>query len=71
MSLIPQTYEEWEHCITVKCGLPLTPEFAAERIKTLGDANDFNTQKFIDRWGKMHHARTLAWFKQAQGRLTT
>lgn len=71
MSLIPQTYEEWEHCITVKCGIPLTPEYVAERIKARGDANDFHTLKFIDRWGKMHHARTLAWFKQAQDRLTT
>lgn len=71
MSVIPQTYEESEHCITVKCGLPLTPEFVAVRIKALGDANDFHTQKIIDRWGKKHHARTLEWFKQAQSRLTT
>ena len=32
MNYIPQTYDEWEHCITVKCGIPLTPAYVAGRI---------------------------------------
>ncbi|MEM1377398.1 MAG: hypothetical protein AAGG69_08415 [Pseudomonadota bacterium] len=69
MSLIPTNYEEWEHCITVKCGIPLTPEFVAERIAALQNHNDFQTQKLIKRWGEDHHAKTLGWFRQAEEKL--
>ncbi|MEM0945960.1 MAG: hypothetical protein AAGK37_01030 [Pseudomonadota bacterium] len=65
MSYIPDTYESWKHCITVKCGIPLTPGYVQERIATLTNESDFQTQRFIERWGAAHHARTLAWFKQA------
>ncbi|MEM6440992.1 MAG: hypothetical protein AAF763_15005 [Pseudomonadota bacterium] len=66
MSPMPTTYEEWKHCITVKCSIPLTQDFVVERIAALEDAGDFSTQKFIERWGEAHHANTLAWFRQAQ-----
>lgn len=69
MSLIPKTYDEWEHCITVKCGIPLTADYVAERIRELQDTGNYHTEKFIDRWGQQHHARTLAWFHQAAERL--
>lgn len=69
MSVVPQTYEEWEHCITVKCGIPLTAEFVAKRIAALEDDSDHSTRKFIDYWGEAHHARTLDWFRQAASRL--
>ena len=69
MSIIPRTYEEWEYCITVKCRIPLTAEYVAERIQALQDMSDYHTQKFIDRWGEAHHARTLAWFREAEERL--
>ncbi|MEM1007089.1 MAG: hypothetical protein AAF625_19190 [Pseudomonadota bacterium] len=69
MSFIPKTYDEWEHCITVKCGIPLTPEYIAQRIEAMQDIGDHDTQKFIERWGKDHHARTVGWFLEAQGRL--
>ncbi|MEM7733900.1 MAG: hypothetical protein AAF280_14125 [Pseudomonadota bacterium] len=70
MPIVPTTYEEWEHCITVQCGIPLTAEFADKRIIEMQDENDFHTQKFIDQWGEAHHAQTLAWFEQAKARLT-
>ncbi|WP_104492607.1 hypothetical protein [Paracoccus denitrificans] len=69
MNYIPQTYEEWEHCITVKCGIPLTPAYVAARIAALEDRHDFHTQRFIGRWGEAHHARTLGWFREAAGKL--
>lgn len=71
MSFIPTTYEEWEHCITVKCGIPLTADYVAERIAAMQNTSDFQTQKFIDQWGAEHHARTLAWLQEAEGRLAT
>lgn len=65
MSPVPSTYEEWKHCIEVKCKIPLTSDYVQERITALTDRSDFHTQKFLDRWGEKHHARTLAWFKKA------
>ena len=70
MSFVPTTYDEWEHCITVQCGIPLTAEFVADRIAAMENPSDFHTQKFIEQWCEAHHAQTLAWFKQAEGRLT-
>ena len=69
MPVIPTNYEEWEHCITVECDIPLTSDFVAERIEALQNMNDFHTLKFIDRWGKDHHARTLGWFREAEEKL--
>ncbi|MEM9348812.1 MAG: hypothetical protein AAGA47_01010 [Pseudomonadota bacterium] len=71
MSFVPNSYEEWKHCITVKCDIPLTPEYVEERIAALSDEGDYHTQKFVKRWGAMHHARTLAWFQQAKEELST
>ncbi|MEM9128497.1 MAG: hypothetical protein AAGA97_02110, partial [Pseudomonadota bacterium] len=65
MSIVPTTYEEWKHCITVKCDILLTANFVQERIAALADSSDFRTQKFVEFWGADHHTRTLAWFKQA------
>ena len=65
MAPVPDTYEEWKHCITVDCGIPLTRNFIKERIAALVDMGDFHTQKFIESWGPAHHARTLAWFRRA------
>ncbi|MEM9393029.1 MAG: hypothetical protein AAGA38_04175 [Pseudomonadota bacterium] len=71
MSFVPTTYEDWKHCITVKCDIPLTPTYVAERIAALNDRTDYHTQKFIDRWGPAHHARTVAWFEQAAKELAS
>ncbi|MEL7128074.1 MAG: hypothetical protein AAGK23_00865 [Pseudomonadota bacterium] len=69
MNPMPQTYDEWEHCIVVKCGLALTPEFVSTRIQALMNKNDLHTQKFIEFWGEAHYARTLEWFRQADAHL--
>ncbi|MEO0664332.1 MAG: hypothetical protein AAFY97_01215 [Pseudomonadota bacterium] len=71
MSFVPTTYDEWKHCITVKCDIPLTPDYVDERIAALTDDGDYHTQKFISRWGAKHHARTLDWFKRAKEELAT
>ncbi|MEM6621960.1 MAG: hypothetical protein AAF674_07000 [Pseudomonadota bacterium] len=68
--MIPKTYEEWEHCITEKCGIPLTPAYVAERIEALQNARDYATKKFIDQWGEAHHQRTLEWFREAEQKLS-
>ncbi|MEJ8563532.1 hypothetical protein QTO30_21365 [Yoonia sp. GPGPB17] len=70
MSLVPTSYEDWKHCITIKCGIPLTSDYVAERLTALHDHTDYQTEKFINRWGAAHHARTLAWFEQAAKELS-
>lgn len=63
---IPRNYQEWHHCITVECGLTLTPEFIEERIRLLQDSNDYQTQQFMKLYGAQHHQQVLAWFHQAR-----
>ncbi|MEM1345525.1 MAG: hypothetical protein AAGI34_13220 [Pseudomonadota bacterium] len=69
MAPIPKTYEEWEHCITVKCGLALTAEYVDARIEALENIDDFHTQKFVETWGEAHRTQTLHWFREAAVRL--
>lgn len=70
MNPVPQTYEEWEHCITVDCGIPLTPRYVADRITALENRRDYQTRKFIEYWGEAHYAKTLEWFHQAKDRVS-
>lgn len=70
MAVVPTNYDEWEHCITMQCRIPLTIEFVRERIEALQNENDFMTSKFIARWGAEHHQRTIGWFLEAQAKLT-
>lgn len=69
MEHLCQTYEEWKHCITVKCQIPLTSTFIAERIKALSDAQEPVTARFVKLYGDPHRVRTLRWFEQARREL--
>ncbi|MEM1410461.1 MAG: hypothetical protein AAGG79_06935, partial [Pseudomonadota bacterium] len=69
MSYVPTTYEEWKHCITVKCDIPLTPSYVEERIAALKDDRDFHTEKFKSRWGAAHLSRTITGFERAKKEL--
>ncbi|WP_111643094.1 hypothetical protein [Marinimicrobium alkaliphilum] len=63
--LIPQRYEEWRHCITHTCGIPLTERYIRERIKALNDSRDHMTAGFVQLYGEGHRRQTLAWFERA------
>jgi len=65
-SIIPQTYEQWKHCITIDCGLELTTDYIAERISSLQNNNDHYTQQFVKLYGQQYLNQVLNWFKQAQ-----
>ena len=65
----PKNYEEWKHCITVSCGIPLTTKFVKKRIAALNDPSDFNTQKFIETWGPDYHSQIIDWFEIASREL--
>ncbi len=64
--MIPQSYEEWRHCIVVECGLELTPSFIEERISSLQNNNEYHTQQFVRLYGQLHHQKVLNWFMQAR-----
>lgn len=66
---IPQTYEEWRHCITVICGQPLTGPYIATRITALNTAEDHMTARFVSLYGEPQRIKTLAWFERAQREL--
>ncbi len=61
-----KSYEDWKHCITVLCGIPLTASFVEQRLTDLRDPADHKTQKFVATWGEQHHLRVIEWFEQAQ-----
>ena len=63
------TYNDWKHCITVLCGIPLTPAYVEERLAALRDPSDHGRQKFVASWGEPHLERVIGWFEQAKGEL--
>ena len=64
-----KTYDDWKHCITVLCRIPLTPVYIEQRLAELRDPADHGTQKFIAAWGEAHLARIIGWFEQAEREL--
>ena len=63
--MIPQTYNDWQRCITVDCRIELTADYVAQRLAILGDERQAETQNFIKLYGKAHCQNVVAWFKQA------
>ncbi len=61
-----KSYEDWKHCITQLCGIPLTGRYIEERLIALRDPADIMTQKFVEMWGEQHRLRVIGWFEQAQ-----
>jgi len=66
---VPQNYEQWRHCITVECGLKLTPDFITERLTAWRNPQSEETTRFRQLYGDAHWQAVLGWFEQAQ-RLT-
>lgn len=64
--MIPESYEQWRHCITVICGERLTPSYIATRLQALQSRSDRMTARFVALYGEAQHARTVAWFERAQ-----
>ena len=62
--VFPKSYEEWRHCITVKGGITLTPDYVTERIASLKNENDPGTRRFVKLYGQEYCNRVLGWFMQ-------
>lgn len=65
-----RTYDDWKHCITDICDVPLTPDFIATRLTELRDTRHYNTRKFVGSWGEEHRKQVVAWFEQAERELS-
>lgn len=61
-----KSYEDWKHCITKLCGIPLTGPYIEQRLTDLRDPANNTTQKFVAMWGEQHRLRVIGWFEQAQ-----
>ena len=62
-------YNDWKHCITVKCGIPLTAGYVTQRITALNNARDHHTQKFRETWGDEYLNQVIGWFETAKSEL--
>ena len=62
----PQNYEQWRHCITVECGIPLTPAFVAERLAVWRNEQLQETQRFRKLFGDEYWQAVIVWFEQAE-----
>lgn len=67
--MIPKTYLEWYHCITVECSIPLTLDFILHRLDVLETPGNQETRRFISLYGKDHLNKIIEWFKKARNEL--
>lgn len=68
---IPQNYEQWKHCITVECGIPLTLSFVSQRLKSWRHESSEETQRFRRLYGDGHWQSVISWFERAENDLRT
>lgn len=62
---LPNSYAEWHHCITVGCGIALTPAYIEARIAELKRPNAAETRRFSELYGEAHLGRVVGWFERA------
>lgn len=67
-SIIPQSYEQWRHCIIKECGIDLTPDYIDQQLALLEDKADHYTQQFVRLYGPKHLENVLTWFAQAKSK---
>lgn len=63
--MIPQSYNEWHHCITQACKIKMDKNFIQTRIAAMENRNDSQTISFIQLYGEEHYQNVLGWFYQA------
>ena len=63
--IIPSSYEQWRHCIEVRCNLSLTTTYIEERLTELQDSKNAKTKKFRELYGAEQLQSTIEWFRRA------
>ncbi len=64
--VIPQTYAQWHHCITVECGIALTKTFVEQRLTTWRNSQSEESVRFRRLYGDRHWQSVIAWFERAE-----
>lgn len=62
--MVPGTYDQWRHCISVECGIALTKDFIAGRLAVWTDPGCEETRRFRALYGDAHWQRITSWFQQ-------
>ena len=62
--MIPQTFEEWQHCIVHDCKIELTKAFAEKRLAVYQDANNPETKTFKSLYGDHHLSNIINWLQR-------
>ena len=65
----PQNYQQWQHCITEECRIPLTLEFVTQRLAVWRDAESQETRRFRELYGDAYWRAVIGWFEQAEREL--
>lgn len=65
----PENYEQWRHCITVECGIALTPEFIKQRLAVWRDEQLPETHRFRELYGDAYLQTVIGWFERAEKEL--
>lgn len=63
--MIPRTYAQWRHCITVECGILLSADFIAQRLVVWRNPQLEETQRFRRLYGDAHWQAVQRWLVQA------
>lgn len=61
--MIPQSFEQWKHCIENECKIKLTKAFALQRLAVYQNREAPETQKFISVFGEQHLENVIKWFQ--------
>ncbi len=59
-------YEEWKHCIVVRCRITLTRDFIDKRLAELVDKKHEKTIQFERLYGTRYKERIVNHFKRAR-----
>lgn len=63
---LPDSYTEWHDCITVSCGIALTPAYIEARLAELKRPSANEMRRFTELYGKAHLERVVGWFERAR-----
>ncbi len=64
-SVIPENYQQWRDCITIRCGIPLTSSYIKSRLSELRDEKHPRTIEFASKYGNDYLKQVISWFEQA------
>lgn len=62
--ILPQNFDEWFECITIKCKQIMDKKYAISRLKKLEDENSEERKKFVECYGEEHLENVIHWFRQ-------